>query len=336
MKRNYTVDTLRTTATLFVILLHVSAEYVISGKNNLTFDKAFWIGNIVDSFTRICVPLFVLISGMFLIGRNETFKQSYEKRANRILTPLIFWTILYTLFKVSLFLLLNKPIEIKSLFLSIFLGKPFYHMWYLYMLIGLYLITPVINNIIPLISRKSLWIVAIILLCFGTLNNGVNIVFNNQSLFLLWFIDYLGYFILGYLIKDYKRNFSLLLLLLIYTVSSLLIAVLSLYTIKVYDNLYFYGYLTPLVIIASLSFYKIFLQLNLKENLFSKIAHLTFGIYLIHAGVLYVFVHGLKTMNINTLNNPVVGIPVKFCVTLFISIIIAWGINKIKSLKNII
>lgn len=336
MKRNYTIDTLRTIATLLVILLHVSAEYVIKGMNDLTFDTSFWIGNIVDSFSRICVPLFVLISGMFLVGRNETFEQSYQKRASRILIPLITWTIIYLLYQISISFITDNAIDIKSILISAILGNPFYHMWYLFMIIGLYLITPVINNSISKASRNNLWIVATLLLLFGMLNSSYDKFMNNKSFFILWFVNYLGYFILGYLIKDSKRSFSIFGLSIVYIISSLLIAFLSLYTIKTYDSLYFYGYLTPFVIIGSLSFYKLFHQLKLGENIFSKISHLTLGIYLIHAGVLDALRLGLRLLDINTLNNPIIGIPMKFIITFFISILVAWIISKIKYIRKII
>lgn len=336
MKRNYSIDTLRTIATLFVILLHVSAEYVIIGKKNLTFDTSFWVGNIVDSFTRICVPLFVLISGMFLVGRKETFKQSYQKRASRILIPLISWTIIYILYIIALSLIRNNPINVKDLLGSVFFGRPFYHMWYLFMIIGLYLITPVLNNSIYYVSRKTLWKAAILLLLFGMINTSYDNILNNKVSFILWFVNYLGYFILGFLIKDSKRSFSFLVLSSVYIISSILIAVLTIYTIKHYDSLYFYGYLTPLVIIGSLSFYKMFHQLKLKENIFSKIAYLTFGIYLIHAGVLNALNSCLAWLDINTFNNPIIGIPMKFGITFLISIILSWIITKIKYVKKII
>lgn len=336
MKRNYSIDTLRTIATLLVILLHVSVEYVITGKNDLIFDTSFWIGNIVDSFSRICVPLFVLMSGMFLVGRNETFKQSYQKRASRILIPLISWTIIYILYRVAISFIADNPIDVKSLLTSVILGRPFYHMWYLFMIIGLYLITPILNNSISYVSKNTLWTAAILLLLFGMLNSSYNKILNNNVSFFLWFVNYLGYFILGYLIKDSKRSFSFLALSSAYIISSILIAVLSLYTIKNYDSLYFYGYLTPFVIIGSLSFYKLFNQLKLRENLFSKISHLTLGIYLIHAGVLHALNLGLNVLDINTLNNPIIGVPMKFGITFFISIIAAWTISEIKYLRKII
>lgn|SRR5574344_86530 len=257
MERNIAIDTLRTVSTLLVILLHISAEYVIKSMNDFTFDSSFWISNIVDSFSRICVPLFVLISGMFLVGRNETFEQSYQKRASRILIPLIAWTIIYLLYRMSISFVVSNIIDIKSLFVSVILGCPFYHMWYLFMIIGLYLITPLLNNSISKISRNNLWIVAILFLLFGMVNSCYDEFFNNNVFFMLWFINYLGYFILGYLIKDYKKRFPFYFLFSVYIISSILIAFLSLYTIKTYHNLFFYGYLTPFVAFGALSFYKL-------------------------------------------------------------------------------
>jgi surface polysaccharide O-acyltransferase-like enzyme len=336
MKRNYSIDTLRTVATLLVILVHASSEYINTGRMSLTFDTSFWVGNIISSFSRICVPLFVLISGMFLLGKKETFKQSYQKRASRILIPLISWTLIYILYRASLSFFTDKSINTDALLNSVVSGKPFYHMWYLYMIIGLYLITPVINNMIPKLSRHMLWAAALLLLFIGVLNSSFNISFYNKVTFMLWFINYLGYFILGYLIKDYKKNFSFLTLSATYIISSILIAILTVYTITFYDNLYFHRYLTPFVIIGSLSVYRLFLQLNLKENILSKISHLTFGIYLIHAGVLHVFNSGLQLLESDILSNPIIGIPIKFIVSLFISTVAVWMLSKVKYVRKII
>lgn len=336
MYRNYSIDTLRTIATLLVVLLHVSVEYVIIAKNNLTFDTSFWVANIADSFSRICVPLFVLISGMFLVGRKESFKQSYQKRASRILIPLISWTIIYISYRLIFNFITAQPLDIKSILVSVILGRPFYHMWYMFMIIGLYLIIPILNNSIHFISRSTLWFIAIILLFFGLLNSSYDTLLSNNVFFIFWFVNYLGYFILGYLIKDYKRDFSIVTLFSVYIISGISIAILSYITIKQYDSLYFYGYLTPFVIISSLSVYKLFHQLNLDESILSKISHLTFGIYLIHAGVLDAFNSSLKVLEIDTFKNPFIGIPIKFSITILISIILTWAISKIKYMRKMI
>ncbi|MWW23651.1 acyltransferase [Algibacter lectus] len=336
MKRNYTIDTLRTVATFLVILLHASTDYVTRGLNNKTFDLSFWIGNLVDSFSRICVPLFVLISGMFLIGRNESFKQSYTKRASRILIPLISWSLIYLFYRGTLNYIDNNTFDLLTLAKSIIIGMPFYHLWYLYMLIGLYLFVPILNNNISKISRKNLWRLSFLLLIFGMLNTGYNLILGNALIFFLWFLNYLGYFIIGYLIKGAKKRKSSSKLIILYITSCILISILSFYTAKYFGSLYFYEYLSPFVIIASLSIYTLFHQVNLKENILSKISHLTLGIYLVHAGVLDILCLIFIKFNINFLDNPIIGIPVKFAITLFLSLIMAYILNKNKYLKKII
>ncbi len=336
MKRNYAIDTLRTIATLLVILLHVSGEYANKGLLDNNYNLSFWIGNILDSFSRICVPIFVLISGMFLVGRNESFKDSYKKRASRILFPLIAWTIIYLIFSATLNYISNDTIGIKSLVVSTLLGRPYYHMWYLYMIIGLYLFTPILNNSISSLSRKNLWLISIALLVFGMVNTVYDTALGNKTTFILWFVNYLGYFIIGFLIKDSKINIPNRLLFVIYIVSSLIISILSYYTATLFDNFYFYDYLTPFVIIASISIFTLFLQFNIEPNFLSKMSHLSLGIYLIHAGVLTVFLLGLSKLDIHLFDNPIVGIPVKFSLTLFLSIMIANIFYKSKFLNKII
>lgn len=102
-------------------------------------------------------------------------------------------------------------------------------------------------------------------------NSCYDMVFNNRPLFILWFTDYLGYFILGYLIKDYKSKISSMALLMLYFTTGCLIAIRSYYSIKYLGNLYFYGYLTPFVIVGSLSIFTLFQQINMKSNILSGI-----------------------------------------------------------------
>lgn len=336
MERNHTIDTLRTIATLLVILLHVSAGYVNSGMNNSTYDKSFWAGNILDSLSRICVPLFVLISGRFLLGRIETFKQSYKKRASKIFIPMIAWTLIYLIYSAMLSYKAHNIIDITPLVKSVIVGKPFYHMWYLYMLIGLYLITPILNNNIPKISRKSLWRASVLLLVFGVVNSAYNRILGINPIFILWFINYLGYFILGFLIKDSDKKLSSKFLFMLYLILGLLISSLTFYTAKHFGNLYFYDYLSPFVIISSLIVYKLFHQINIKKNILSRISHLTFGIYLIHAGVLSVLESGLRKLNTYFFDNTIITIALKFSLTVIISIIIAYLFYNSRILKKII
>jgi len=336
MQRNHTLDTLRTIAALLVILLHVSAEYVGSAMDKNSYNLSFWIGNVFDSYSRIAVPIFVIISGELLVGRKESFIETYRKRMNRILIPLISWTIVYLIYQGAMNYIPNRNVYAISLIKSVILGSPFFHLWYLYMIAGLYLVIPIINNSILKTSRRNVFYISTLLLIFGSINTSYNTFFGNKPIFILNFINYLGYFLSGFLLKEYQNNISKKLLLSLYLISSLLISILTYYTAKCCNSLYFYGYLSPFVIIASFSFYRLVRQANFKENFLSKISHLTLGLYLIHAGILYSFLILLKNLNIHILDNAFIGIPIKFIVTFSISIVIANIFFKTKYLKRLI
>lgn len=334
--RNNNIDTLRTIATILVILVHIAGEYVISGISNSTYDFSFWIGNVVDSFSRICVPVFVLISGMFLLGRKETFGESYKKRASRLFIPLIFWSIIYMLYSIIKTFVSSYILDIEQIVFELMLGRPYYHMWYLFMLIGLYFIAPILNNNISIISRKNLWTTSVLLLIFGMVNSTYDVFLGNRPFFILWFFNYLGYFILGFLIKDYVSRISTYILIATFFISGILISLLTYITAKYFGNMYFYGYLSPLVIIASLSIFILFQQINLRKNILSRISHLTLGIYLIHAGVLDVIGLGLNELEIYIFNNPIVGIPFKFIMTFSISLLMSYLFFKSRILKKVV
>lgn len=336
MDRNYTIDTLRTIAALLVIMIHVAVGYVNPGMKSQNFDLSFWTGNVLDSFSRICVPLFIMISGMFLIGRNETFRESYEKRAAKILIPLTFWSFLYLVYLITLRRVANVDPDIDSLLKSVILGQPFYHLWYLYMLIGLYLVTPILNLIIPIVSRRTLWAVSIGFLLFGMVHGIYNLAVGNNLIFLLWFIDYLGYYLIGYLIRDSEIRIPSSVWLITYIISGVLISLLSFYTARLWGNLYFYSFLSPLVIIASVSFFLWFTRLRLRENLFSRISHLTFGVYLIHAGILHFITYLQDASEIHLFDNAIIGVPVKFTISLSVSLMLSWILYNSRFLKRTI
>lgn len=336
MNRNYSMDTLRTLAAMLVILLHVSSTYVSRSVDARVYNDYFWVGNIADSFSRICIPLFVMISGRYLLGRNESVLESYKKRAARIILPVIAWTLIYIIYRLAIGWGKQHELSLVPILKDTALGIPFYHMWFLYMMIGLYLAAPFLNRLLQNASRKQLWMVSVIFLLFGFLNIAYDSFLGNAPIFLLLFINYLGYFILGFLLKDTTTKISSSMLVLAFVISSLLTAALSYFTARFYNNLFFYSFLSPLVILASLSIYKLFSQTNLSPNVFSRIAHLTLGIYLVHAGVLDVMIYLLDRLKITFQSNPLFMIGLEFLLVAIISIAIAFLISKIKYLRKTI
>lgn len=208
MTRNFSLDLLRVLACYLVIHQHASEFYYIQGSTGVVRgDNTFWIG-IITSLGRISVPLFVMISGYFLLPMKDTTSAFFKKRFTRILYPFIFWCVGYAVFYVfyrgdsfqtCLINILNIPVNF---------GTEVGHLWYIYMLIGLYLLIPILSPWIRSCSKKELegylWLWA-----FTTLLPYIHLVFPqilgecfwNVTPLLYYFTGFVGYLVLGYYIK---------------------------------------------------------------------------------------------------------------------------------------
>ena len=96
---NPNIDTMRVIAAFAVVWLHVSVS-VVYGDPSVA-STGWWAGNLVDSFTRWSVPLFVMISGALLLSApaNPSPLDFWLKRLRRLLPALVFWTLVYFVFR---------------------------------------------------------------------------------------------------------------------------------------------------------------------------------------------------------------------------------------------
>ena len=131
------IDALRVLACMFVVVLHQSAQ---------KFDKAavgsyeWTVFNVYDSLTRWAVPVFVMISGaLFLDPAKEIrLKTLCRKNLLRIGTAFLFWSALYSIVD---YLCGTRLRDVVSGFIT---GHV--HLWFLYMIGGLYLIVPLLRR----------------------------------------------------------------------------------------------------------------------------------------------------------------------------------------------
>ena len=139
-KRNLNLDLIRLVAALAVILTHTSA-LVVSSNRAMTLD--FWIGDFFDSLSRLGVILFVMVTGALMLDeeREMSLKKIYGKKVVHMIALTFFWALVYAgVYYVILPNLFGDAVSSESFVYHFFKGH--YHMWYLYMLIGLYLVTP--------------------------------------------------------------------------------------------------------------------------------------------------------------------------------------------------
>ncbi len=127
------IDHLRIAATFAVVVIHVAAQNWYSQEVS-TFAWATF--NFFDSVTRWAVPAFVMISGALMLQEDVDFKKLYTVKIPRRLAAFLFWSAVYAL---------HKDCGLKTFLLHVIKGK--YHLWFLYLIIGLYICIPIIKKI---------------------------------------------------------------------------------------------------------------------------------------------------------------------------------------------
>jgi surface polysaccharide O-acyltransferase-like enzyme len=153
-ERSLYVDAIRAYATFLVVLLHVSVAYIYQKPGDIT-PVNWWLSNGFHAFSRSAVPLFILLSGALLLKprRPEGIGLFLRKRTLRILPSLAIWSGIYLIYeKLNGRMTLGPGEAIASLF-----TQPAYgHLWFLYMILGLYLVTPILRIYISAASPQNL------------------------------------------------------------------------------------------------------------------------------------------------------------------------------------
>ncbi len=127
--REINIDLLRVVAMVMVVVLHLSASYVELRKSPQ--DTDFIIANILQSFTRVCVPIFILITGKYLINKKiDDLKNFYKNTFRRIVFPFLIWLVIYTVFQLVLSMK-NHDKGAFEIVTDVYKGKIFYHLWYM-------------------------------------------------------------------------------------------------------------------------------------------------------------------------------------------------------------
>lgn len=334
------INVARVSAILFVVLLHVSAGLVLG---NPLGSESWWIGNIYDSSARWCVPVFVAISGALLLDpakEKESVVEFYKKRLTRILVPTVFWSIFFLVWSASKTTFSGGVPDFSFLIKQAILGKPYFHLWFLYMIIGLYVFTPFLRIIVRNGERRDIRFLLIVLFCYAAINSvATSLGLVESRLFINWFLSYLPYFLLGYFVRfsEYRPHGGYLFLAIS---SSLLVTALGFYyatrLTSIHRGLYFYDYLSLTVIPMSVAMVYAFKHWTAGKFLITLanfVAPFTLGIYLMHP----IFLECLEYVNLPYMfGTPLVGVPVTTTLIFGLSLASTWVLSRIRHLERII
>jgi surface polysaccharide O-acyltransferase-like enzyme len=339
--RSASLDVLRIFAAAAVVALHVSSDVV---DNPTLFGSAtWWVANIISGATRWCVPVFVMLSGALLLSRPPTSpKAFYATRFPRLLLTLLFWSAVYIVWRIVWFGDLTPQGAIGF----VIKGNLYYHLWYLYMLVGLYLLTPPLQAFVHSADRKVILLTIIIgfaLACsevFGEILWHGRVALNTTKCF-----AFAPYYLLGFYLftGDWVGVFTAKKLYLTFGVVAGGAIVLNAFLQRFLGNLttaVVYDYHNPLVIAMSVAVFLMFLPAFSIFPLFGALGPLsgvlsqvTLGVYLVHPLLLDL----VKSTSLESFRmSSVFGVPLVIVIILFGAFAFSFAVSRIKFLCRIV
>jgi len=334
------LDSLRTLAMLGVIVIHISSPLV-----NMTWGKNmpyWWIGNVVDSAVRFSVPLFLMLSGATLLGKDYELSEFYKRRFSRVMIPFLFWIVIYWMYRWATLSAKLQPHDFHTilswagnLFLKEGVSK---HFWYVYMILFIYLFVPFLGKFTRKISMSVfsnillIWVILTFVLRSSSFNlyswSG-----DYGSKFLAYFL-FSGYLLLGYYLYKLATNpvklRPLAAMLFVFSIAISAVATF-LFSMKAHKlDLTMYGYLSVNTMIQSIALF-LWIKDSIIKNRFislinSQISNYSYGIYLVHILVIsLLFDRGIYWK----FTNPLLSLPLLTLAVLIISFGIIFVLRKI-------
>ncbi len=329
-------DSMRAFATLAVIVLHVCVA-VEEGFGTIPM-KDWLASNIYDSMVRWCVPIFVMLTGSFALNNYDgQFKAFLIKTFKRIILPFLFWSVVYLIFNNGGNLIdpnTGPAAKLSLVAVKLATGTSV-HLWFVYMIIGMYLLIPVLNRWVKENNKAEqlffigLWI---FFLFAQPLWDKYDISFDSA-----YFSGFIGYMLLGNFLLKTERKTNSLILLLIFIGAVFYTCVRTYYLSlaggemneKHMDNF------MPGILITCICVYLLFKNSPLKfpgflRSFIKTVSRYSYGIYLLHVLVLDLF---LKYANMLTVVPPVYSVPLLSIICLGISLGIIWVLDKVPFLR---
>jgi len=338
-------DLLRILATLAVITIHVTGPYWY----NTEITSVQWqILSIFESISRWSVPIFFMISGTLFLDGNRDIRQILRKNILHVVTAFLFWSAIYSGINYA-----KGFFTIPDAIQEWLYG--YYHMWYLYVIAGLYLAVPILQKITQ--SRETTKYFLLMSFLFACFFPQLSIW---MGFFSPWFQDtanhmlsllsfdlvcgYCLYFVLGWYL--HSTNLSEKARKIIYTLGivSLLATVLLTSATSLWQKTpihSFLEYLTPNTFFVSVSVF-VFAKYHFSYGKLSpklitvlqKLSLYSFGVYLVHP-LLYDILRynlGFDLM----LWSPLFSVPAATLIITIASFLISALIHQIPVLKKYI
>ncbi len=340
-KRNIGYDLIRIIAIFMVVAIHSHVAPLAANHGSVEWFVVLFM----QTLCLISVPLFFMVSGALLLSDEKEISVSelYKSRLPKQAVPFIVWSIIYVVARI----VMGKiPLSLFA-FTSLLYEPAYYQFWFMYTLLAIYLLLPIIQTLVKHCDKKKieyvlvLW--AVFCIAVPIISRYVPSFKISEHVGLVLCEGYIGYFLLGHYLKKYKSEIKPktgAILWLVGAIGTFTFAAVEFITTKkvgiTYTGFVYQAYLTPFVVLSSCGAFVALSnrRYELKEKaqgVVVTISSLSIGVYYIHMLVLTV----LEKIGVTGADNIFI-LAVKIIATYVISLIGAFVISKIPVVRKIL
>lgn len=294
------IDMIKVIAAFFVVMQHsVSLTWI----DTVTNQREVWyLLNLVFMLSRPAVPLFLMCSGATILRKERNIKDIYMHNIWGIVRVYICWMLIYGITDMfQLEDMHNWRVVINLYLKNILFGK--YHTWFIFTLIGLYIITPFLSRIV---REKSYIIYFLLLSLIFTIFipyisriesfNRMNAVL--QSINMHFVVGYTLYYVAGYFISNIEMTkkrgrlciaFLMAVIVMAFFLSGKKSLACGTECQSVYGEFSILGFLMTILIFASSKYLFEKIKDNRSVYFIERATSLGIGIYLFHPMILPIF-----------------------------------------------
>ena len=342
-KRLVHYDLVRVIAIFAVIVVHTSGTLYRVTAPVTSFN--WQVSNVYSTMGKFSICIFMMVSGLLFLNpkKNIEIKSLYRKNILRIVSAFIFWSLAYALFGLWVKIGTNgfSGSYIHDFFIDVVNGN--YHMWFCYMIIGIYMIVPFLRLICSdeklmkyflILSIIMASIIPVVQLLPDAVSQPLGIVVGQLRVTLV--MGWVGIFVLGYYLsycnitrKAEITSYVLGILSLVFTI--IVNGVMSVRNGQSYEPLYD---LTNINILLTAIAVFIYFRLHVSKVDFSErskkfillLSECSFGVYFIHVFMIIMFQQYALAQK---LYNAVIAVPVLSAGVFILSTIAIYIFRKI-------
>lgn len=344
--REHGLDILRIVSICGVVAIHIFGYMLGRAPRG---SRSWWAAVVLDVSWIWVVPVFVMISGALILSSGMAAEKPamfYRRRAVRLIPALVAWNLIY-LIGVRLWMR-GEHLSLQRTLQLLVDGSVFTHLYFLWLVAGLYVVTPVLAGFLrqggqmrAVASAAAALALSLLFFMLPGVLGMFGVASRIRLNFLTHWIPYVGYFLAGYALRNVRLKGAKLALAGLAT-AAVIAATVWHYghkgEIRLLDAVVSVSYLGVGVAFAALGVFVVTLSLAAKLNLvragkaLTELSNATFGVFLVH---LVIFEAIRLSFPAVTAGKSITAVAATYAVTLACSFLIALAARRIPLLRSI-